>query len=376
MKPQMNELSVRSKMKRTPATLRGLILAGLLGCLTWSASAAVQVTRFDPPLQISPFSEVPEGLLLNVLGADLDSDGNVDFRLTYGWGGIGAYLNAPVRFGQRVPGPDAIGRGGPVGAVPLNSVIGTNIVSALATNFYAWSPGGTNRDDLTQAFGDHEATIVLANLAVVSHNAPFGGSVPFTNGTFIFPTNVIFLTNIYPPIVSLPIAGGDVVDKDAVMALEFYINGQPHYGYMHFSLDVFGEGVIYGWSYETEANVAIQAKSLAPEIIFPQPDLARSGIVGLIQEGNLPGWTISVSTARGTFVTNVVTSAGGIFKVDLAPGPYLVESSYVPHPGPGQPLPNFVVKGTSKRTTVLRNQFRFVELSTSLGKVTTFTPAR
>jgi hypothetical protein len=367
MKHQTKEPSVKLKTKRISAALRGGMLAGLIACLAFNAPAAVQITRFDPPLNISAFTifdpplnnsavvPVPNPSLFNILAADLNADGEVDFRLAYGWGGIDAYFNAPVRFAQRVSGPDVIGKGGPVAAVPLNSVIGTNIVSALTTNYYVWSSGETNSDDLTQPFGDHQATVIIANL--VAFNTPLEG-VP----QFIL-TNGIILTNVFFPPVSTPIASGDVVGKEGVMALEFYVNGQPHYGYSHFNFNGFAGGVIYGWSYETEPNVAIEAKSLALDNHSgPPASEVRSGIIGFVHEGNLLGWTITVSS-HGAAVTNLQTDDVGLFKVNLPPGSYDLTPIHGPPIEPASAVPNNSLVGRSRRVTVLRNHFRFIEMT-------------
>jgi hypothetical protein len=357
MKPQINESSVPLKTKRIPVPLHGPILAGLIACLVFNAQAAVQVTRFDPPLNISAIADLPDTSFYNVLGADLNADGEVDFRLAYGWGVVEAYFNAPVRFAQRVSRPDAVGRLGPVAAVPLDSVIGTNIVSAISTNFYVWSPGYTNYDDLTQPLGDHEENVLTANLF---------GSFPISLGPIITISNGTIVTNIYPggpfpggPATG-PIASGDVVGKEGVMALEFYVNGQIHYGYIHFNFDGFAGGVIYGWSYETEPNVSIVAKSLTPDILqVTEP--ANSGIVGLVRGGDLLGGTISVST-HGTIVTNLHT-AGGLFEVNLPAGSYVLTPFQGPPIFPGLSVSNISAIGRPRQVTVLRNHFRFVEIT-------------
>ena len=56
-----------------------------------------------------------------------------------------------------------------------------------------------------------------------------------------------------------------------MMALEFLINGQPHYGYIHFDFRPLTDaplsgavGFIYGWAYETEPGVPIKAVSMSP----------------------------------------------------------------------------------------------------------------
>ena len=56
------------------------------------------------------------------------------------------------------------------------------------------------------------------------------------------------------------------------MALEFYVNGQRHYGYVHFDFrspsgtPLGGAGgVIYGWAFETEPLVPIKAIPLSTD---------------------------------------------------------------------------------------------------------------
>jgi len=237
--------------------LKTLLLATLLGCLAMNASAEVQITRFDPPLNISAFADVPEALLVNVMAVDFNVDGDAEFRLAYGYGWIGAYLNTPTRFGRRAPRPGVVAIGGPVAAVPLCSIIGGNIVSAIATNSYVWSPGYTNRYDLTQPLGNHEASVITANLS------------PAIGPVITFPTNGVLVTNIYYP---RPVVSGDVAGKEAVMAVEVQINGETHYGYIHFDFrsspgTPFGGagGLIHGWAYETQPGVPIQAFPLSSE---------------------------------------------------------------------------------------------------------------
>ena len=337
---------MQSQVKRISTLLLGRILAGFLACLAFGAQATIQVTQFDPPLNISAYADAPANGLFNVLGVDFDADGEVDFRLAYGLGGIGAYFNAPVRFGQRVSGLGVAGRGGPIAGLPLGSTIGPNIVSS-GTNFYAWSSGDTNIDDLTQPFGDHEATVIIANVV------PNGGSLVISTG--------ILFTNI--PLPTVPIVSGDVVGRECVIAVQFYANGEVHYGYIHCDFSNGASGVIYGWAYETLPNVPIVAAPLSP--VAPQAK-GPTGIVGFVESG-LPGWTVGVSTAKGVFVKSVQTDKDGSFKVGLKPGLYTVTSSYVPHPGPGQPVPNYVIMGPSKSVIVTRNRFTFVELSTPMG---------
>jgi hypothetical protein len=263
MKNPIKILLACSKIK-IPAAIRSFVLAGSILCLALNAWAGVQVMRFDPPLAVSCFTEPPENLLWNTTAVDFNVDDAVDFRLVYGWGMMGAYFNAPTRFATRVSRHDfIISRGGSVGAVPLNSIIGSNIVSAISTNYYAWAPGTTNTDDLTEALGDRQTGVITANLTV---GQP-GPIITFSNG--------ILVTNYY---YGGPGVSGDPAGKQGVVALQFYINGQAHYGYIHFDfrgdpngyLSTAG-GVIYGWAYETDPGVPIQAVPLSPPLPNPLP---------------------------------------------------------------------------------------------------------
>jgi hypothetical protein len=314
MKPPTNESSGQSKIKRTVARFLGQILAGGLAFLTVGAQAAVQVTRFDPPLQISAYAEPTGDSFFYDLAADLDANDVVDFRLVYGYGSMSAFFNSTTRFAQRVSQSNVEAKWGPVAGVPLGSTIGSNILSSVATNFYAWSSGYSNKfDDLTAPLGDYQATVVNANL--VTYNVVPEPIVTIsTNG---FTTNFIY----FQPTIS-----GDVAFKDAVMALEFYIDGQRHYGYIHFNFSEGASGVIYGWAYETEPNVPIQAVPLAPAPVPVDPaPKQHSGVVGLLEQGNLSGWTVTISTAAGEFVKSVPTDDDGFFKADLAPGAYVLQ---------------------------------------------------
>lgn len=358
MNQKMNTSVVPLQAKRIFAALRGPILAGLMACVACGARAAVQVTRFDPPLQISAYADSAGATYVNIFGADLDANGDVDFRMGYGLGGIDAFFNAPLRFAQHVSPLNVVQReGAPVGGVPLGSLIGTNIVSSDATNIYVWSPGYTNDYDLTQPFGDHEAPVISANL-VVTYNVP--GPVVSISHDGVLVTNVL-----YPQ--PQPIVSGDIAGKDAVIALEFYANGQRHYGYIHCNFISGAIGSIYGWAYETHADTAIEAVSLSPDSALPEvPAKGHSGIVGIIG-GNSSGWTVSISSANGTFLKSVKPDADGYFKVNLVPRTYVLTPLLVPHPGPGQPVPNFIASGTPKTVKVTRNRFAFVVLNPSLS---------
>jgi len=351
MKTQRNEFPVPSKTKRTPADFLLAVFAGLIGSFTFGAHAAVQVTRFDPPVQISAYTDPAGDSVVNVFAADLDANGVVDFNLGYGLGYMGAYFNAPVRFGARVTQPNAEGGFGPVAGVALGAIIGSNIVSPDALNFYGWSSGYTNRDDLTRPLGDHESTVIIANLVAYNQGEPIVTIT--TNG---------FVTNIVSP---FPVVTGDVVGKNAAVALEFYIDGQPHYGYIHFNFNAGAGGVIYGWAYETESNTPIRAVSLAAPT--PSIDTAQihSGILGMVKQGDWAGCSVSIWSAGGTFVKGVQTDDDGYFKVDLAPGRYLLRPTRGSGAEPVLATTNNSLNGVAKSAIVRRNHFTFVTLPRS-----------
>ena len=223
--------------------LRKIILAGtVLVCLAFNAPASVQVTKFNPPLMISAFAEVTSSNhLFNVLPLDFNLDGTVDFNLAYGadsfgLAGIEVFFNAPARMVVKQP-PE-------VAALPLGTTIGPNLI---LPGTYQWSAGYTDQEGVTLPLGNHELEVVFVPNAI-----PAGAS-----------TGVSIIGPGQPP--QYPLVEGDVVGKEGVMAVEFYIHGQPHYGYIQFDFKsngtLFGGtgGVIYGWAYETEPGVPIVA---------------------------------------------------------------------------------------------------------------------
>lgn len=260
MKPENTNSLPATQTVSVCDRVKCIMLLFVAGFLAQPATAGVQVVRFDPPLEVNAFADAPAGILPNILATDFNLDGEVDFRLLYGFGAMGAYFNSPTRFATRTVSSGVRAIAGPVAAVPLNSVIGSNIIASVASSSYAWSEGYTNRYDLTRPLGDHEASVILAN---AMPTVGYGGPV------ISFSTNGTLVTNTY---YGGPVASGDIVGKEGVMALEFYVNGEPHYGYIHFdfrpltSAPLSGvAGVVYGWAYETEPGVAIKATPLDAE---------------------------------------------------------------------------------------------------------------
>lgn len=231
--------------------LKNHILTGtLLACLAFNAAASIQITKFDPPLALDAFADITaSNQLFNVFPLDFNLDGIPDFNLAYGGnssfglGGIEVFFNSPSRIVVKQPLD--------VAALPLGTIIGANLKLPKP---YQWSAGYSYGDDVTQSLGDHELTAIA-----VPNTMPGPGY-----GTI----SIIGSNGILTPLPSpqFPLLEGDVAGKQGVIAVEFYINGQPHYGYIQFdfrsnSNNRFGgtKGVIIGWAYETEPGVPIFA---------------------------------------------------------------------------------------------------------------------
>ena len=114
---------------------------------------------------------------------------------------------------------------------------------------------------------------------------------------------------------------GDIVGKEGVMALKFFINGQPHFGYVHFDFRYvvnpalqgggFG-GYIYGYAYETQPGVPITAERLSDSTP------ASDGLITSFNQFNgfvLTWNAVNGGTYRVQSSTNLVTwadASGGI----------------------------------------------------------------
>jgi hypothetical protein len=225
-----------------------LIAFGLLNWLALNVPASVQITRLDPPFSIGAFQET-DGDPFSILGIDFNLDGQSDFRFSYGGGGSpgsACYFNHPNRIAILKAPPAYPGQTnvyGSMGALPLGTLIGSNLVSTTDLSDYTWYPGNTNSYDLTVMYGDHVTSV-------------FGVFDPLTIGV-------------------PPQAGGDPVAKEGVMAFAFLIGTNTHYGYIHFDFRtninqwyMGAGGYILGWAYETEPNKPIVA---APISVPPTP---------------------------------------------------------------------------------------------------------
>ena len=204
----------------------GLALC-LIGSLFPRQAQAVVVTNLlNPPMVVNPFRDDEY-----VLELDLDQNQVTDLRLFSSGGGgggsVAAFFNWPTRLVTRtngVPGSTNINYGG-VGGLPFGSVLGSEL--SVSSGSYTWWTGFTNNYDLTLQFGDHKADVNIASL----------------------------------------LEAGDSGGKEGVVGVEFRVNGEVHYGYLHFDFRLvrgyggYG-GLIYGWAYESAPNTPITAAKL------------------------------------------------------------------------------------------------------------------
>lgn len=284
---------------------KNLILICLISWLTFDTSASVVVTTFDPPLPISAYADAPQ-----LLSVDFNVDGRMDINFAFGDGGIEAYFNYPAQIvvqngspansgGQPVPGS--------LGALPLGTVIGSNLVSSLDVSNYAWFAGWTNTYDLTQLYGNRENEVmIVVNDGIVGDP---------------------------------PVAGGDVVGKEGAIAVQFYINGQPHFGYIHFDFrpqhggyPAGTAGYIYGWAYETQPNTPIVANSIGT---LP------------IDDCKIVNFTPRIET-NDTFIITWNAVAGGTYHVEASTnlatwtdisGDIIANLDYMNFTTPSPPMP-------------------------------------
>ncbi|MDB6129489.1 MAG: hypothetical protein JWM04_596 [Verrucomicrobiales bacterium] len=223
-----------------------LVILILLSVLC-NGRGSVQTTRLDPPFSMGAFQETDDDPF-SIFSIDFNLDGISDFRFSYGAGGPGVacYFNYPNQIAilRAAPAfPDQTNVYGTMGALPLGTIIGSNLVSTIDLSDYTWHFGTTNHYDLTLAFGDHQTSV-------------FGVIDPVTIGV-------------------PPLAAGDPVAKEGVMGFRFLIGTNVHFGYVHFDFRtninrwyMGAGGYILGWAYETEADKPIVA---APISVSPTP---------------------------------------------------------------------------------------------------------
>lgn len=208
--------------------MRLFVLLVTLAC-SCSGRGEVVTQLLKPPLVLNPFRDDE-----HTLDLDMDQDGVVDLRLYSsgggGGGGVTMYLDWPARLVVRtngVAGTTNIDYRG-LAALPFGTVVEAALSPSLGN--CTWWTGFTNQYDLTQQYGDHEVGVSAPSL-----DSP-----------------------------------GNVGGKEAILAVEFRIGEQTHYGYIHFDFRVgrgyggFG-GYIYGWAYESTANSPIMAERLRSE---------------------------------------------------------------------------------------------------------------
>jgi len=201
-----------------------------------NSNAEVRTNILTSPIRLNPFNDD-----LKSLPIDFNQDGKVDIQLVYGQGGLSAYFPATNRVAVRISGNT-------IGSLPLNTVIGSHLPPELKA--FRWDNGSIVPADVPELsrYGDRRRMIVSTLMA------------PRTPGQGVFTT----AQSNNPALPSSPLGSGDVIGKNGVIAVEFQIDGNTHYGYLHvdFRPDAAINGVILGFAYETIPNAPITATPL------------------------------------------------------------------------------------------------------------------
>lgn len=211
-----------------------LALLALFVLLPRDVKADVVITRLEPPLAVGVPDEddfwVTQGFIFG---------GQTNVFL--GWGieemDLGFFAPSQVFIVSAPLPPGRTNVYGGVAALPFGTIIGSNVVSSANLNGDTWyggdlvTGGDTSLGDRADMVGDFLSDEIIGD----------------------------------PPVVS-----GDAVGKEGVIALEVYLNGQPHFAYIHFDFRYiyqwaagtgFG-GYIEGYAYETQPGVPITAERL------------------------------------------------------------------------------------------------------------------
>lgn len=206
----------------------------LIAFFMFNASASVRVVHLNPPLGVAA-GDRGANLADGKLVVDLNSDGIPELQILGSSGGITAFYDSPTR----------VVTTNTVAAIPFGTMIGTNLPSELRTS--KWDTGGpVSTNSEFRVFGSRQ-TLILTTLMAPRQPGP--APIQIATGGPVSPPSS---------------AAGDMVGKEGVIAMEFYINGQPHYGYIAFDFrSALGTGgKILGWAWETEPNVAITANRI------------------------------------------------------------------------------------------------------------------
>ena len=201
-----------------------------------SSNAEIRATKLTPPIRLNPFQDD-----LTALPIDFNEDGKVDARLVYGQGSLSAYFPATNRVAVKISGNT-------VGSLPLNTMISGRFPPEL--NAFRWDNGVPVSSDAPEhrQYGERRKIIVSTMMAPrMPEHSVFSTSQ--TNGSAG---------------TSASLGSGDVIGKTGVIAVEFQIDGNVHYGYLHvdFRPDAAPIGLIYGFAYETITNTPITATPL------------------------------------------------------------------------------------------------------------------
>lgn len=223
-------------MKKSLMIFRAIAILAVLMAIS-STMASVQITKLDSPFPVNALYQFEDPDVSDPLAIDFDHDGQIDLRVWYAYSEMDVFIASPTRvviFRAATPGTNIFGQ---LGALPLGTTIGSNIISSVDTNIYIWHTGDTNPYPDLQSYGDHRTVAV----------------------------SVLDSGIIGQPLV----VGGDLADKEGVIGVEFLIGTNKHYGYIHFDFRKengwYGGsgGNILGWAYETEPGKPIVAAPIA-----------------------------------------------------------------------------------------------------------------
>jgi hypothetical protein len=264
-----------------------IFLLAFLCLLLPQIQASVVVTKLDPPLAVG----VPWYGNWNTAFQEMSfgSDEGTNLLLTWSGAEMDLAFNAPSQVFILRDG-DPPGRTnvyGGLAALPLGTVIGSNVVSTADISNDAWIGGSVTDVPNSNVRYDSVGMVV-------------------TDETIGDPISVI----------------GDVVGKEGIMAVEIYANGEAHYGYVHFDFRSengwvpgtgFG-GYILGWAYESEPGQPITAAPIAvPPLQFRfdvQPDGGNSIDIN---------WTATPGAAYRVLSTTNLARPFASYSSDIVP---------------------------------------------------------
>jgi hypothetical protein len=219
-------------------SLRAFVIFVLAGLMTAHLFADVAIVRLEPPFFTAvPWPNMPDPLIEPI---DFNNDGQPDIYFFYDTVGMSASFSSP---GQVfiVPTPPPAGHTNVYGfpaVLPFGSIIGSNVISSINLGNDLWYPGDVSDTNDFPGYGDRSVTYGY----VLTEGA---------NETVI---------------------EGGVVGTEGALPFMIYLNGQPHFAYVHFDFrNIYDDGIISGagfggyiegYAYETQPGVPIVAERL------------------------------------------------------------------------------------------------------------------